>query len=314
MILILHYYKSVVDGVMTTMIDLYNNIKLYQPNIEVDFKIICPELFLFDEKDEEKSILYPFIDLRKIKYYKYLDRNTLDIDESVVFNNISKVIDDENMYTSAIPFMRLNRNFGDIFLHDKLVYLPAKFEADTIICSGRILFEMLCDDVDLELKCKKMYVIDSLDILRSKLGIYPDLDKAVPTDDCTFLVNPANIRKTNFNQVVHYIKFSKKRMDLLSQTKRGLSEVLDYRRTNKKKGEIYEGKYAENMGKTIFEHLYYGKTVNYYTDGLFMDDGLLFYLQLFGIDGSKEHVPLKISRQEIEKKLFVNFKDFIYRL
>jgi hypothetical protein len=210
--------------------------------------------------------------------------------------------------------MKLNRNFGDISLHDKLTYLPAEFEADIIICTGRVLFEMLQEDVDLKLKCKKMYVMDSLDILRSKLGVYPDLDKAVPTDNCTFLVNPANVRKSKFNQVIYYIKFSKKRMDLLHKTQRGLADILDYRRTNKKKGEIYEGKYAENMGKTIFEHLYYGKTVNYYTDGLFMDDGLMYYLQLFGIDGSKNHIPLVIPKKEIERKLFVNFKDFIYRL
>jgi|WetSurSiteA1Bulk_404760.scaffolds.fasta_scaffold00418_14 hypothetical protein len=310
MILILHYYKSVVDGVMTSMIDLYNNIKLIRPDLEIDFKIICPELFLLNEKEPEKSILYPFIDLKRIKYYKYLN-NSLDIDNTPVFK-----IEDTNseMFTSAIPFMQLNKNFGDISLHNKLVYLPVDFEADTIICTGRILFEMLQEDVDLKLKCKKMYVMDSLDIFRSKLGVYPDLDKAVPTDNCTFLVNPANIRKSNFNQVIHYIKFSKKRMDLLSQTQRGLSNVLDYRRTNKQKGEIYEEKYAENMGKTIFEHLYHGKTVNYYADGLFMEDGLFYYLKLFGIDGLKDHVPLKISKQEIEKKLFVNFKDFIYRL
>jgi len=311
MILILHYYKSVVDGVMTSMIDLYNNLKLIRPDLEVDFKIICPELFLLDENDSSKSILYPFIDLKKIKYYKYLDKSGSDIDNTTSFKSDQI---DNNMYTSAIPFMQLNRNFGDISLHDKLVYLPAEFEADTIICNGRILFEMLQEDVDLKLKYKKMYVMDSLDILRSKLGIYPDLDKAVSADDCTFLVNPANVRKSNFNQVIHYIKFSKKRMDLLPQTQRGLSEVLDYKRINKKKGEIYEGKYAENMGKTIFEHLYYEKIVNYYADGLFMDDGLMYYLQLFDIDGSKDHIPLKISKKEIEKKLFVNFKDFVYRL
>jgi hypothetical protein len=312
MILLLHYYKSVVDGVMTSMIDLYNNLKLYRSDLDVDIKIICPELFLLDENEKEKSILYPYIDLRRIRYYRYKD-SSLEIDENNLLETISEDIDSEK-FSSAIPFMRLNKNFGDIFLHNKLIYLPAKFEADTIICSGRILFEMLQDDVDLELKCNKMYVIDSLDILRSKLGIYPNLDDAVPTDDCTFLVNPANIRNTKFKQTIHYIKFSKKRLDLLFQTRRGLSNILEYKRISKKKGELYPEKYAENMGKTIFEHLYYGKTVNYYTDGLFTDDGLMYYLQLFGIDGSKNHIPLKISREEIEKKLFVNLKDFIFRM
>ena len=124
--LVLHYYKSIVDGVMTTMIDLYNNLKIIKGNDEVNIKIICPELYLLDD-EEEKNIYFPKIDLNNIKYYKYKETKNLDICRKEVqypetFNQLQK-----NEVTCKIPFLQLNRNFGDIYLSKCLTYLPCKF-------------------------------------------------------------------------------------------------------------------------------------------------------------------------------------------
>jgi len=311
MYLILHYYKSIVDGVMTSLIDLYNNLTLIKGPENVFFKIICPELYLLDN-DESKNIYYPKVDLQNIEYFKY-KKNSFDVKKRPVkYPETLKELQ-KNEVTCKIPFLQLNKNFGDVHLSRCLEYLPCKFEEDTIICSGRLLFEILCGE-DIEIKCNRMFVLDSMDILKSKLGIFPNLDNAVPTDNCTFLINPSTLRQSKYEQVIHFAKFSKTRMDWIYCTRNGVKDVLDYKREGKKKIEIYPGKYAENMGKHIFEHLYKGKTVNYYPDGMFMEDGLFYYLALFGIDGWKEHTPLEISPEEIERKLFLNSKDFLFRI
>lgn len=122
------------------------------------------------------------------------------------------------------------------------------------------------------------------------------------------------MRQSKYEQVIHFSKFSRTRMDWIDYTRDGLRETLDYKREGKKKIELYPAKYAENMGKHIFEHLYKGKTVNYYPDGMFMQDGLFYYLALFGVDGWKEHIPLQITSEEVERKLFLNPKDYLFRI
>ena len=47
-ITIVHYYKSIVDGVMTTLIDLFFNLR---ERHNVEFMLICPELYSLDHND-----------------------------------------------------------------------------------------------------------------------------------------------------------------------------------------------------------------------------------------------------------------------
>ena len=67
--------------------------------------------------------------------------------------------------------------------------------------------------------------------------------------------------------------------------------------------------YFENIGKQLFEHLYFGKKVNYYADGAYIKDGMYFYLKNFEIDGMKDFENIKISRSMIMNHLFMKSND-----
>ena len=303
MILILHYYKSMVEGVMTTMLDLYYNLRKFT---DVKFSIVCPDIYLIDESDERNSIYQDFPD--EIKYYKYKsDLINIDKLNEVEYNP------NRNDITCNIPFLQYNHNFGDISLSKCIEKIPNKFEADTIVCSGRLLYEII-NGANITLKYKKLLVIDSLDILKSKLGIFPNLDDAID-GKAIFFFFFSSIRNSKHEQKNYYIKLSEQRMKWLNFSnivkKRKCNETIKYSRKNKMKIEIFPNRFVENIGKTIFENLYLGRKINYSPDGMFMKDGLFYYLNLFGINAWNEYIDLKIPPAKIKDKLFFSKADDI---
>ena len=161
------------------------------------------------------------------------------------------------------------------------------FDSEVVICSARLLA-----------------------LARKKYGIGPNFDLAVTADECIFLTNPANKGITKFKEYVYYHKFNKKRLDLKHFPQR----KLNYSRSKKKFLRIEEGKYFENIGKGVLEHLYKGYVVNYSTDGMFTRDGLCCYLGLLGIDSTRNYKPLVIPKWKIEKYLFMNKNDLLLEL
>jgi len=295
-VVIVHYYKSIVDGVMTSLIDLFFNIR---DKYDVSFYILCPEFYSLDHNDF---------------YNKLLDeteftRNDVHIEYEEFLN------DDSNEVTCSIPFLKLNKNFGDPKLffsvkqagREEILELGGKIT----ICSARLLYEkMLGGRLNLKFRMGggSLIILDSLDLYKSKVKAIPTLDIALPKNlkRCYYLSNPANFIKGKKN-IEYYHKFSKRRLDTLD----GID--YDYRREGKEKIKVGDNSF-ENIGKGIFENLYHNKTVNYHTDGMTMKDGLYYYLKLFGIDGLKDHAPLEITRQDIEDKLFMKDDDIILEL
>lgn len=278
-LLILHYYLSIVDGVMTSLIDLYQNLKQF--NFDVNFRIICPELYLLDPDNPDNNEYYDTpINKTEVKY------------------------ENKNLVTS-VPFLRNNRNFGDIKLFFCLTE-DRVFEADTIICSARLLYE-IHQGKDITIKCKRLIVIDSLDLTKVQLNIFPRFCNIVKADHTIFLVNPCNRGTVDFKYYIYYQKYNSKRMNFMPW----LKDVYTYRRTQRRNSKIADGQHLENMGRIIFEHLYHNKKVNYYTDGMFMRDGLYYYLRLFGIDGEVNHIPLDITSDEVIEELFMSENDLL---
>jgi len=183
------------------------------------------------------------------------------------------------------------------------------FDSEVVICSARLLADCMVDE-RIKIRAKKMIVLDSLDLARKKYGIGPNFDLAVTADECIFLTNPANKGITKFKEYVYYHKFNKKRLDLKHFPQR----KLNYSRSKKKFLRIEEGKYFENIGKGVLEHLYKGYVVNYSTDGMFTRDGLCCYLGLLGIDSTRNYKPLVIPKWKIEKYLFMNKNDLLLEL
>jgi len=173
------------------------------------------------------------------------------------------------------------------------------FEAETVICSTKTLN----DPIDIQ--CNKMILIDSLDIMRAHYGVVPILQSVC--DDTILLCNPANAEVTDFNYIEYYHKFSPERLSRISTCEQFL-----YMRIAKHDIMVVEGLYFENIGKKIFETLYLNKRVDYYSRDV--RDGLYYYLKLFGVDGAKDQIPLNISPDQIESKLFMHKNDKILEL
>ena len=306
MILILHYYKSIVDGVMTSMIDTFFNLKLMEP-AKIDFKIICPELYLIDRND------YYNEPLEKTQWYSYINSNGLDVKVYEESSQQSKFYFEcrNNEITTAIPFLRYNRNFGDFRLFYNIEQHQREFESDIIICSARLIYEIM-SGIDITLRCKKLIVLDSFDTYKSKIGMIPNFDDYFDSLKYTYITqlsNPVNFRETRYEQKEYYHKLSKKRLKSLRHTGTVLDEYT-FKRAGKEKTKIENG-YFENIGKSLFEHLYLQKKVNYLIDGMYMKDGMCYYLEQIGINSEKNYVDLKIPISQMEKLLFIN-SDYVH--
>lgn len=309
MILILHYYKSTIDGVMTSLIDTFLNMRrTVSDRWPVHIKIICPELYLMDKDD------YYNFDLDKTQWYEYVNDVGVDvtpyekIEDPVIYNMKLH----HNKLTTSIPFLRFNRNFGDFNMFKGITQDEHKFKAHTIICSGRLIYEILMG-ADIELECERLFVLDSLDTYKSKIGEFPDFDDYFDILGCeiTQLSNPATMRDTKYRQEPYFHKFSYRRLDALKQSGI-LKDEYNFNRTSKEKTKL-EGGHFENQGKGIFEHLYWNKIVNYYAEGTYTADGLTHYFDLFGIDPYVDHLPLHLSKNQIKDKLFMKNIDYLYK-
>ena len=298
---------------MTSMIDTFFNLRrALQNEWLVEMKIICPELYLMDKED------FYDIELEETQWYEYKDEIGLDVvpydhkEKDMVKRNFRMF---KNELTSSVPFLRFNRNFGDFTLLYCIEQKQKKFKADKIICSARLLYEILMG-ADIELECEKLLVLDSLDTYKSKIGMFPDLDDLFDTmfknSQVIQFSNPATFRETKYDQREHYHKFSYRRLNALKQSGH-LKDELNFRRTRSDKGDIGDGNYFENIGKQLFEHLYFRKKVNYYADGAYMKDGMWFYLHNFGIDGMKDAENLKLSKGQIMNHLFMKSNDGFLR-
>lgn len=303
-IIVLHYYKSIVDGVMTSLIDAYFNMK-DNPSHDVELKIFCPELFSLDHDDYYN---FPLEDTQNHRYINKRGIETIPYENSL-YPLVDRIMFSTNQITTSIPFLRFNRNFGDFNLYYSIEMNQKKYEADMIVCSARLIYEILIGESDIELKCKKLVVLDSLDTYRSKIGEFPDFDDYFDTLSNTKILqlsNPATFRDSKYEQKEYYHKFSERRLSALEQSNI-LKNEYTFKRA-KDKTNIYEDSYFENIGKGIFEHLYLGKTVHYKTDGMFTKDGLYYYLRLFNIDVERNQT-IEITKEEIKDKLFFKEDD-----
>ena len=288
---------------MTSMIDTFFNLRtILQSHKNVKINIICPELYLLDKED--------YYDENQVEWYEYTGDRGLDV---APYEGKDKGMDFHfkafrNELTTAIPFLRFNRNFGDFNLIHSVVQDKRVFNARTIVCSARLIYEILMG-ADIELECNKIIILDSLDTYKSKMGIFPDFDDLFDTMlNNSFVVqlsNLANFRETKYKQIEYYQKLSYRRLDALKKTGYfdGKTEYV-FDRGTKEKTQIVDLYHFENVGRGIFEHLFYNIPVHYKTNGMFTKDGLWFYLNRLGIDAEKEQV---IEKANVNlKKMFLN--------
>ena len=214
----------------------------------------------------------------------------------------------------ARRYLKENNFFGTPWFAKSITY-DTYFERETIICSSKLFCDISHSydtfpngkDRRITMHCRNLIVLDSMDMTRSYYNHVKKIDDYVKAENCVFLCNPANFRNTRFPKYEYYHKLNKERLD--SQIP--YEKKYNFKRSQKPANCFGPNMYFENVGKRIFEYIYHGYPVNYYTDGMFMKDGLYYYLKLFGVDGFKEHKPLKITRKQISDILFMNENDLL---
>ena len=299
---------------MTSLIDTYFNMRRALCGIqEVRMNIFCPELYLMGVRGIED---YYNFDIDKTQWHEYVDEKGVDTKpyEGEYQSTAYHLKCFNNKLTSSIPFLKVNRNFGDFTLLFSIEQEKRIYEAETIICSGRLIYEILNGE-DIELKCDRLIVLDSLDTWKSKVGIFPDFDdyfKTIEkTTDITQLSNPANFRESEYRQIEYYHKFSYRRLNAMRDSGL-LKDNYVFKRAGKEKTDIGEGLHFENMGKGMFEHLWFGREVEYQTDGMFMEDGLYYYMKLFDLDAF-ENQKIRIGKRKFMNHLFYKTTDYLFR-
>ena len=206
-----------------------------------------------------------------------------------------KIISGDPVHTT-IQFIRANKYFGDKQLLG-CVTKDVSFEADTVICSSKLLVDI--HTYNLSIKCNRMIVLDSLDIFKCSQGL---VSLSIVCGEVIFLCNPAN--KIPFETHEYYHKFSEKRLNTLEKR----YDLIIYNRMSR--DNIYvNGVHFDNIGKVLWEGIYMGTKMLYHPDALKVEDGLCYYMKLFGLDGHKIYEPVPLTKNHIEETLFMKKDD-----
>lgn len=245
-------------------------------------------------------------------YYNLL-KYEVDVELKIICSDVGE----------AVPFFM--DNYDEMCLLSSLTK-EKEFNADIIICSSVLLYNIFTVPLEgLKLNANKILILDSLEDQLSKrkietcYGIIPPLHEVVDTSNSIFLCNPSNMGFHDLETHIYYHKFSKRRLLNIKHKKNILDsinnvKVYDYNRLKRyTRCDHYIPIFVENIGKIIFECIYFRIPVNYSksTHGV---DGLYFYLELFNVDPTINHYPLPISRKDIKRKLFMDDDDLILRM
>jgi hypothetical protein len=205
---------------------------------------------------------------------------------------------------SMMRYFRGHDNFNNKLLLGKLT-TKKSFQSDIIIASCELLEQMASGAIDLSIHCDKLILLDSLDLQRSK----HDLNQYLPHPNTVLMCNPANTGILNTREVEYYHKIDPERVKNFYKNYI-VPDSWSYKRIDKDHILVDENRYFENIGKSIFEKLLLGVTVNYYVDGKTGNDGLCYYLSnLFGIDPHQNQTPLSITAEEVRQEFFLKYDE-----
>lgn len=236
------------------------------------------------------------IDIIQYQTYGYLEGSSTTIYD--VYFNLQK-------YKKDIKLNIISDNVGSMYRilkENNLLELIScitkqkNYYTDVTIC-----LYSLCFQKPINITTKKLIILGTLESF-----IYPFNESLIPEtwkyDEVIFLNNlPC------FSGPVYYHKFSTHRLDNL--TARSIKDSYNYCRLNKSH-IFHNGIYFENIGKLIFEYCYYDRPVYYDSGGMFIHDGLYYYLSLFDINAYNSQ-EIKISKQEIIDKLVMKEDDML---
>ena len=267
---ILIYYPYF-DGTSTSLIDTYYNLKRYGVDVE------C---YIAVDTDNVKQ---------NIEYIKTLKK-------SVPSDFVSRTIPLNQIYDKQ--FDNLIVSFGIFRFVERL---PDKYNHLFILDAGRIAHDAILNG------SKYINYVKQL-------------------CNTTVYGNKANDKLCQMeNYKIWYHKFSQERFNHLKQLPLEQKTITTADREQKghmKFNNLFsneycfsrykkdEGIFRENIGKMIFEFSALGKKVLYKPTNKFCDDGLTEYLELFGIDDTKEQ-EIHITEEELFDKLGMKRDDVL---
>jgi hypothetical protein len=226
-------------------------------------------------------------------------KNFIEVDMKIMFDIHS---------TGMLNYFRVQNFFGNIDLLSTLTK-DRNHESDTVIISSELLGQII-KGLEINIKCDRLIILDSLDLQKVKFNLLPDLTSFLFCDNCVLLSNPANFNILSVKTLEYYHKFNPKRLLSIDW----YPKIANYDRRDKKHSKMKDNVYVENIGKSIFESIFLGNQINYHANELPVEDGLCSYLRLFGIDPHIDHFPLKIKKEEIKEKLFFSEKDKVLEI
>jgi len=295
MITIFDLYSGGINGTNTSMIDLYFflrdkfDVKLaYKLSTPNDFRNLLDDFhknfceshlgiineFVKSRIDNTNTIITNFYTLTQTDIKLYCDKLII-LDSAGVMNY--KEFPMENIYANKIIFFGNPSN--DLFEDIDFVEYYHKFSSDRL-----------------------EYIMDKFTPISKSLTTKLNFDEE---DYCHVVQFKKYFNK--YNKSINNYDFSHLKNSYTTYP-HGCSSFL-YQRWY----EIQPNVFIENIGKLIFEFLYFNKFVYYSCKNKSIDDGLHHYLSLFNIDDSIDQ-SLNISPYDIEQKLVYNNDDFILEL
>jgi hypothetical protein len=253
-------------------------------------------------------------------------------------------------YTDIVNVFKLYQTFIKTFCPDiNIIYHHIcqydDVKTDILITTTELLsFYYVHSNYIPKLNYKKIVVFDSA-------GFYQSYEEesfkncfAIIPENAIILCNKSNIKISPWkDSYEYYIKLSDTRLNKLKYYSIPVSNHIlksshyipidakyvynDLKKQKNINTDIYKvkefhfcrrylsntGTYSENIGKLIFEMIWLGKPVYYYSKPKSFDDGLHYYLNLFGINDNKDQL-LSITKQDIEDELFMHDDDFLYQI
>lgn len=248
-------------------------------------------------------------------------------------------------YTRISPtslIIKIKENYGD----DTQLLKSVLCNNDYINCNILICTSRVFNEITPSINCNYLIMLDSWDLYRAnKYNTLSQLWEKVfkvYTSNLYILGNPSNFRffPMNNNIYEYYHKFSTERLNYIRPIK---TINMNFCRTNininnkiilktiKNKHTVKnifnchkyyfsrwdhgEDIYFENIGKLLFEFLYFKRDVVYTIYNRYEVDGLTYYLKQINInDEYNQYISWKNVRSYICDKLFMHDDDLLLKL
>jgi hypothetical protein len=275
------FYYPQMNGITTSLFDMYFNLKKYGCNIKCYIFVDCADMknnmkyintinksipiagmnyefcnigklneWINNHKSE--NLIVSFAIMKYLSTFDFRYDNLIMLDSGLMFYDYIMNNNKKNKYVQNIPNIKILGNpCNEKFYTNNYYVYYHKFSLE------------------------RLNYLDSLD---KKNGVFDELER-----------NAEDTDEIKFNSM--------------------LKNTLKYQRWR----NVVDSIYSENIGKLIFEFVYMNKKVYYSSENKSQDDGLTEYLRLFDFDDNVTQ-EIKFTKQDVINKLCFHKDDLVLKL